>query len=190
MNDSIRTGMAEASRLTRAGQLIEATALIQRTLRGMLAPEASSDTTDRTTDEPVDITFRVIDVAPLPTEVSAQGSDHQTRTSAVATLPLPDVVVPPHERGSASAELTDTRADPHEDQHSGAPSTLQQMGGSERGEFIPATPRWPARLRATLRLPRRGLGGPVSIPMSERARSDIWAGGQFIDGSYTNPDIS
>ena len=32
----------------------------------------------------------------------------------------------------------------------------------------------------------RGLGGPVSIPMSDRARSEIWAGRQFIDGSYTN----
>jgi hypothetical protein len=24
------------------------------------------------------------------------------------------------------------------------------------------------------------------MPMPEQARSDIWAGGQFLDGSYTN----
>jgi poly(hydroxyalkanoate) depolymerase family esterase len=37
----------EATRLTRAGQLVEATALLQRMLRGESAPDASSDTGDR-----------------------------------------------------------------------------------------------------------------------------------------------
>ena len=37
----------EATRLTRAGQLVEATALLQRMLRGERAPDASSDTGDR-----------------------------------------------------------------------------------------------------------------------------------------------
>jgi hypothetical protein len=44
MNDRMGTGMAEVTRLTRAGQIIEATAVIQRTLRGMVAPDASSHT--------------------------------------------------------------------------------------------------------------------------------------------------
>src|SRR4029453_16571334 len=37
----------EATRLTRAGQLVEATALLQRMLRGERAPDASSDIGDR-----------------------------------------------------------------------------------------------------------------------------------------------
>ena len=34
MNDPLHAGMREASRLTRAGRLIDATALLQRTLHG------------------------------------------------------------------------------------------------------------------------------------------------------------
>ncbi len=186
MNDRMGTWMTEATRLTRAGQLDEATAIIQRALRGMLAPEASPNTTDRTTDEPVDVTFRVVDAAPWPAEVSAQGRGPQTSSSAVATPPAPDVAVPPYERGRASAEWTDSRPDPREDQHSGTPSTTQHTCGGERAKSMPAALRWPARFRARLRPPRSGLGGPVSIPMSDHARSETWAGGQFIDGSYTN----
>ena len=37
----------EATRLTRAGQLVEATALLQRMLRGERAPDAPSRTTGR-----------------------------------------------------------------------------------------------------------------------------------------------
>jgi poly(hydroxyalkanoate) depolymerase family esterase len=43
MNATLHAGMLEATRLTRAGQLLEATAIIQRTLRGMLAPQAGAD---------------------------------------------------------------------------------------------------------------------------------------------------
>ena len=37
MNDPMQDGMAEATRLTHAGRLTEAMAVIQRTLRGMAA---------------------------------------------------------------------------------------------------------------------------------------------------------
>jgi poly(hydroxyalkanoate) depolymerase family esterase len=182
MNDTMRTGMADATRLMRAGQLIEATALIQRTLRGMRAQDASS----HTADEPVDVPFRVFDTAPLSAEAAGQGPDQQRHTGAVITLPPPDVAVSPHESGGASAERTDARADPREGQHSGAPSTLQPTRGSKPAEFTAVEPEWAARLRATLRSPHGGLGGPVSIPMPDRARREICPGGQFIEGSYTN----
>lgn len=42
MNDRMLAGMLEATRLTNAGRLREATATIQRTLGGAHAPEASS----------------------------------------------------------------------------------------------------------------------------------------------------
>ena len=38
MNDHMQAGMAEATRLTRAGRLVEATRIIQRTLKGEPAP--------------------------------------------------------------------------------------------------------------------------------------------------------
>ena len=58
MNDRMHSGMAEASRLTRAGRLAEATAVIQRTLQGVLAPEGLSTTID---PESIDASFRVVD---------------------------------------------------------------------------------------------------------------------------------
>lgn len=182
MNDRMGTGMAEATRLTRAGQPIEATALIQRTLRGMVVLDASS----HTVNEPIDVPFHVFDAAPLSPEAAGQGPDQQMRTGAVITLRPPDIAVSPHESGSASAERTDTRADLCEDQHSRAPPTLQRTPGRERAGSTPAEPEWLARLRATFPSPHGGLGGPLSMPMPEQARSDIWAGGQFLDGSYTN----
>jgi hypothetical protein len=41
MKDETQAGMAEATRLTLAGRLAEATAAIQRTLRGVGAPDAA-----------------------------------------------------------------------------------------------------------------------------------------------------
>ena len=67
MNKGMYAGMLEATRLTKAGRLHEATAAIQRTLRGMLVPDVATDTFSRTTDAPVEDDSRVIDVTPLPT---------------------------------------------------------------------------------------------------------------------------
>src|SRR5439155_26239928 len=66
-NDQMRIGMREATRLTRAGRLLEATAIIQRTLRG-LAPDRGGDATGQPADEAIEGTFRVIDPTPRPTE--------------------------------------------------------------------------------------------------------------------------
>ena len=43
MREQLQAGMAEATRLTREGRLAEATSVIQRTLGGRFAPEASPD---------------------------------------------------------------------------------------------------------------------------------------------------
>ena len=66
MKGGMYAGMLEATRLTHAGRLHEATAAIQRTLRGTLVPDVAADTLSRTTDAPVEGAFRVIDVTPPP----------------------------------------------------------------------------------------------------------------------------
>ncbi len=182
MNDRTGTGMAEATRLTRAGQLSEATALIQRTLRGMLASQAMANTTN----EPVDASFRVFDADPPPTDGSAQAPNCQSDTHTVFKLPAPDIAVSTHERESAYSERTSTRSDPSGEHLREASATVLHTRGGERAESAPAVPEWATRLRATLRSPRSGLGIPASSPMLDRARSDICPGGQFIDGTYTN----
>jgi poly(hydroxyalkanoate) depolymerase family esterase len=60
MNDRMQAGMAEATRLTRAGKLQEATDLIQRTLREMRSQQATS----QTSNEAIDVPFQVVDETP------------------------------------------------------------------------------------------------------------------------------
>jgi len=98
MNERMRAGMLEATRLTRTGRLLEATATIQRTLRGMRASDVPADTIGRIADAPNEGTFRVIDAVPLP--------------------PLGGVDVP-HGHEHASTELTDTQPSPRAVVHGG-----------------------------------------------------------------------
>ncbi|MGH3976123.1 MAG: extracellular catalytic domain type 1 short-chain-length polyhydroxyalkanoate depolymerase, partial [Pseudonocardiaceae bacterium] len=174
MNSKMGPWMAEATRLTRAGRLSEAAALIQRALRGVLGSHATANATE----EPVDAPFRVFDADPLPTDGSAREPYGQSDTHTVFQLPAPDAVVSTHERESAYPERPDTRSDPSGGHLSAASTTVLHTRGGERAESTPAVPEWATRLHATLRSPRSGLGIPAS--------SDICPGGQFIDGTYTN----
>ena len=63
MNATRHAGMLEATRLTRAGQLLEATALIQRTLRGEPSPQRAGETASTPTSKPMtlDGECRVVD---------------------------------------------------------------------------------------------------------------------------------
>lgn len=70
MNDSMLAGMLESTRLTRAGRLAEATAVIQRTLRGMYAPDAANDPRPPPADAPIEGSFRVVDTSPAPANAS------------------------------------------------------------------------------------------------------------------------
>src|SRR5438046_3658569 len=72
MNDHMQAGMAEATRLTRAGRLVEATRIIQRTLKGEPAPGVSSVEPD-SADTPIEGEFRVVDDFPPGTGSSMKG---------------------------------------------------------------------------------------------------------------------
>jgi poly(hydroxyalkanoate) depolymerase family esterase len=64
MNDLRHTDMLEATRLTRAGQLTAATALLQRALRGGTAPDTASAPTGEAAQAPAGRVPRIIDLTP------------------------------------------------------------------------------------------------------------------------------
>jgi poly(hydroxyalkanoate) depolymerase family esterase len=72
MNDRIQAGMAEAMRLTRAGRLAEATALIQRTLAGVSATNVSAAEPSRA-GAPIEAEFRILDDTSPSTEAAVGG---------------------------------------------------------------------------------------------------------------------
>jgi poly(hydroxyalkanoate) depolymerase family esterase len=158
MNEIMETAMAEATRLTRMGQLLDATALIQRTLGG--APTASSTIPAPTADEPVDVSFRVLEAGP------------HTSTS---TVTLPGVAVLPYPAERTSARLIDTVAS-RKNSYSWAQSKMGATWANEPAKSRSGAATEPASWQARL---RTHLNGGVG-------RSEIWAGGQFIEGSYTN----
>jgi poly(hydroxyalkanoate) depolymerase family esterase len=61
IKQAMLAGMREATRLTQAGRLDEATAMIQRTLRGQAAVAAAAGPADSSSQAPIEGSFRVID---------------------------------------------------------------------------------------------------------------------------------
>jgi poly(hydroxyalkanoate) depolymerase family esterase len=70
MNERLHRDMLEATRLTRAGRLADATALLQRVLRGERAPETTSGRVRDNVDAPAGDARETIDVAPDWVEVA------------------------------------------------------------------------------------------------------------------------
>jgi poly(hydroxyalkanoate) depolymerase family esterase len=87
MNDQMQAAMAEATHLTRAGRLAEATALIQRTLGGMSAPAGRSTRAD----VPNEAVVRVVEVTPPLPGPTRQGGVEPSPGPASA-----NPAVPPH----------------------------------------------------------------------------------------------
>ena len=71
MYEQLHAGMQEATRLTRAGRLLEATAAIQRTLQGLRTQNPVSDPIDPPAGEVIEGIFRVVEPAPRPAERAA-----------------------------------------------------------------------------------------------------------------------
>ncbi len=77
MNDQMQAAMAEATRLTRAGRLAEATALIQRTLGGISTPIGRFTRAD----VPNEAGVRVVEVTPTLPEPTTQGGTEASPSS-------------------------------------------------------------------------------------------------------------
>jgi poly(hydroxyalkanoate) depolymerase family esterase len=161
MNEQMRTGMLEASRLTRAGRLLEATATIQRTLRGVRAPHGGGEPSDQPADEVIEGDFWVSDPVPHSTQAGTQESEHRPSASIMTMLPPPNAP-PPRERDDSSAEQTSSEASPR-----AAPSASSDLFC--RGERTATTP-------------------PASRPLTRQDRTGQTAGngGQFLSASYSN----
>jgi poly(hydroxyalkanoate) depolymerase family esterase len=80
--------------------------------------------------------------------------------------------------------MTDTPTTSSKKQHTG--KTERRKDKSEHIKPISWFSKHFPRLGSKLHPSKSGLGGSVSIPMPNQAREEVWAGGQFLDGSYTN----
>jgi poly(hydroxyalkanoate) depolymerase family esterase len=74
MNERMHREMLEATNLTRAGRLAEATALLQRLLRSGSAPETNFIAANDTADAPAGGASRVIDLVPETIEITDRPS--------------------------------------------------------------------------------------------------------------------
>ena len=140
MNDRMRAGMAEATRLTRAGRLAEATALIQRTL-GIARSSDPSEEEPESATTPVEAEYHIVNDSKPSSETTARNISPGQKIGA----PVESAILrPAAEPGVLS---------PHE-------IRLPGIMRSATGRVSPLTPE--------------------EVPLSVRA------GGQFIDGTYTN----
>ena len=159
--DDMQDGMAEATRLTRAGRLAEATAIIQRTLRGVLHKDGPGTGQDSAT-EPA---YRIVEEKPSATETSTEpsrrgtvpGNDTSTGSAKGRPAAAPGVHSPvaqrPPESIRSSAERIG-RVTP------GAPPPPAQMSG----QFIDRTFSNAAGTRAyKLYIPSAYAGQPLPL---------------------------
>ncbi len=185
MDDTMHAAMAEATRLTRAGRLTGATAIIQRTLRGGWAPEAASSAAAGGVDEPIDATFSVVDEPAAPAGASAPGPAGRGRV--IALPPPPDVEPSPPRAGrGACAEPTEPGSDSDKAQRSGGPWTATHTPWSRQAAPNPLASELTELLGRTLRAPRSGLRAPGAVRRPDRDRKETETGGQFVSASFTN----
>jgi poly(hydroxyalkanoate) depolymerase family esterase len=140
MNDRMRAGMAEATRLTRAGRLAEATALIQRML-------GIAHISDPFGEEPESATTTV------------EAEHHTVSDSIPSSETLAGDMSPDRKIGTPIESATSRPA-------------------AGLGVLSPDALRLPGSMRSILG--QRSSLTPEEVPLSVRA------GGQFVDGTYTN----
>jgi poly(hydroxyalkanoate) depolymerase family esterase len=97
MHDGLRADMVEATRLTRAGRLTEATALLQRALGSGAAPDTAPSPTSEGADVPAGRRSPVIDLTPeaieltdsRPSPRAGQANDQAARSQPAGSTPQP-----------------------------------------------------------------------------------------------------
>src|SRR6266702_4593555 len=183
MDERMRAGMAEATRLTQAGQLAEATALIQRVLRGLPVGDGTEARRGRI-ENVIEAEGWVVPDAP-PAEVkeadSKDGPAEETYGKQEYSSPAtgghkgPNPATPPHpplrEEGAGGHKGPSPASPPH-------PPLREEGAGGHKGPGAVSLPFLPLREMPTV---------PFSPHMSHRADSEtVYEGGQFVDGSYSN----
>jgi poly(hydroxyalkanoate) depolymerase family esterase len=100
MNEQMRAAMREASRLTQAGRLGEATALIQQALQGHSAAERTAQPAEPQAETIIEGSYRVLDPAPAAASTSEAAPRRKPRPwQEQAGRALRPVAIP--ERGAA-----------------------------------------------------------------------------------------
>src|SRR6266700_3514240 len=183
MDERMRAGMAEATRLTQAGQLAEATALIQRVLRGLPLCDGTEARRGRI-ENVIEAEGWVVPDAP-PAEVKEADSKdapaeetygkQEYSSPATGGHKGPNPATPPHpplrEEGAGGHKGPSPAAPPH-------PPLREEGAGGHKGPGAVSLPFLPLREMPTV---------PFSPQMSHRADSEtVYEGGQFVDGSYSN----
>ena len=112
MKNHMQDAMAEATRLTRAGQLAEATALIQRSLAGFPSTNVPA-AGPSAADAPIEAEFRILDDSSPASETSGEGMPHSRRTggeSATARSATARRILFPDARRFPGSMLRTTRS--------------------------------------------------------------------------------
>ena len=138
-NNPLQDAMAEATRLTRAGRLAEATALIQRTLGGIIHNDVPN-AKDSSAKEPIEATYRIVEEKPSATDTSTQGTVPRSGASAgparghPATAPV--IHLPGAQRSPGSMRSATERS--HAVKSEVPPSSTQTGGQFIDGAFTNA----------------------------------------------------
>jgi poly(hydroxyalkanoate) depolymerase family esterase len=167
MNAPMNSAMLEAMRLTRAGQLLEATALIQRALNGGHGSEPAARST-RQTGTPIEHDVVLVDAEPTGRSTTRKP---ESATDA-------DFIIIDAEPDAATKSKHESQRDPQQE-----PQRHSTTGGTARTQGRPAWPRFDS---AALREQWQPLRGPLREPLAKRAPAPLPEGAQFLSASYAN----